>query len=312
MHGLITYILCNIHLSFLASQIEAGFSYAPEHPRTTFDNLLLSCRDDMTPRRFFAFDGSDSDYIAFLESKVIESSKIIEAYGGPATISYQHAVYDTTAVPPTSSRYSPRTESGDDEGYESSGLQIIEYVPPNTDAATPKIHYSKQDTRWQKDLDKLILNIPCLGLWDQERAAMALPSEVVLRMVVNRDGLSENPSPLCVQRLPYQAIIISALNEYCLFTKSAIRHAQIAKMVALFSELVFVSFCAVGLKTVDDAESVYAVMRNYISNAQTRHLDKLIRGAIWANNCISALHATDWGSRSLEVFLLGESCWISV
>ena len=77
--------------------------------------------------------------------------------------------------------------------------------------------------------------------------------------------------------------------------------------MACFHELVFMSFCAVALKTVDDADSVFEVMRSYSgSEAQEKHLIKLVRGAIWANRSIFALSKTSWGSAGSSAFLVGK------
>ena len=80
------------------------------------------------------------------------------------------------------------------------------------------------------------------------------------------------------------------------------------RKIAYFRELVFVSSCAVALRVYDDKDHVYDVMRDFRgSNAQSKHLSKLVCGAKWANRAMSLLSQNKWASRSWNVIFAGKS-----
>ncbi|KAE8377769.1 hypothetical protein BDV26DRAFT_292878 [Aspergillus bertholletiae] len=260
----------------------------------------------MTLRRQFGFRGSDVEYIAFLESKVLESSRIIESYVLSSKPNQSRGL-STTTVPRASLQKNSFSSSSEDEGYESGSLQIIEYtpnvpsLPPNQNAA------SSTKPRWLKELDEFLTQIPQLGSWDRGRLEYTVNNDIILKIIVSCEPLPSGYflglRPYSVQA-PNQRGILSVLQKYCKFTQNIQTQVKMCERVAQFLELVFVSLCAVALKAVEDVDPVYNIMRTYVSNAKRKHLDNLIRGATWANHCVSALYKTPWGYRGQEVFLI--------
>ena len=100
--------------------------------------------------------------------------------------------------------------------------------------------------------------------------------------------------------------IIPILQKYGEFTAKG---NSLDRKIAYFRELVFVSSCAVALKInedKDDKDKVYEVMRAFRgSDVQSKHLNKLVCGAKWANRAMSLLSQSEWAFRSWSVFFAG-------
>ncbi|PYH96195.1 hypothetical protein BO71DRAFT_482279 [Aspergillus ellipticus CBS 707.79] len=244
----------------------------------------------MALRDQFRFHGSDADYIAFLEKKLLESSYVIATYQRAPQPEQNHHITDTINH--------QQGQSHEDEGDESGNLQIIKYKPEHT-------NFSKQYTtpRWQKELDQFLTEIPHLKSWHFERKKFLMGNDTVLRIAVYNHSATCHLSPESAGP-PSSEGLIHTLLKYSTFTKNTFSQANTLGGLARFLELVFLSLCAVSMKIVRDPETVYNAMKNYISNANSLYLDKLICGAIWANSCISALLETPWGYRGQEIFLI--------
>lgn len=254
--------------------------------------------------RRFKFDGNDADYITFLEDTILESSRVIQTYKTFLSDRNGHSPHARERCPTLfQKRSSPFCQ--DDEGRETKRLKIIEYNPHSQGNSTTPAN-SEKEYRWQRELKQMLERIPSLDFWENERSNFPLVNETILKAAVNHEPFLMDLS-LNSKKFPHTRDVIVILRHYCSFTKGVISEANISQKTASFMELIFVSLCAVALKTVEDAQRVYGIMRLYVSDARQRHLDKLIRGAIWANQSISALSKTDWGTRAAEVFLIGKN-----
>jgi hypothetical protein len=96
---------------------------------------------------------------------------------------------------------------------------------------------------------------------------------------------------------------ISILSDYA---ASIVLIGKGNRQLACFREMIFVSLCAVALETFERKDSVYEAMRRVLgSDADSKQLLKLVRGAKWANSLISLLSETKWASRSWDILCVG-------
>jgi hypothetical protein len=75
-------------------------------------------------------------------------------------------------------------------------------------------------------------------------------------------------------------------------------------LVAKFHQLIFVSYCSVMLHVGNSKETVDWMLRTYVSDLKPESLKRLRLGSIWVNRCVSELLKNGWGFRSWELFLL--------
>jgi hypothetical protein len=96
---------------------------------------------------------------------------------------------------------------------------------------------------------------------------------------------------------------IHILSQYATFMVS---FGMLNQQIACFQNLVFVSLCAVALEHTEDKDAVHAIMRKVLgSDASSKQLVKLVRGAKWANSLVSLLSRTKWASRSWDILCVG-------
>jgi hypothetical protein len=96
----------------------------------------------------------------------------------------------------------------------------------------------------------------------------------------------------------------SILSEYALSIKA---HYAANRQASNTQELIFVSLCAVALRNTGRAEKdkIYETMREVLkSESGIPHLQRLIRGAKWANRAVSSL-TSSWKTRSWDILIFG-------
>lgn len=249
--------------------------------------------------RLYQFKGSDADYISFLERTLVETS-IYFCTNGVADPPSDPLPITTTASGVSADLLPARPALGNQKGETQPGLQIVQYDPSRVASrpcATP---------RWQQELDRLLVEIPDVDSWETRRAKVNLKdNRKVIRMLLNDCASSEDMS-LASGSESHSISILDSLRSYALFTKEKNTEATFSAKLSLFQELVFVSFCAVALKAGVSKDAILSALRLYISDSGEEHLMKIISGATWANQCISSLSNTAWGSKSSEIFFASE------
>jgi hypothetical protein len=98
--------------------------------------------------------------------------------------------------------------------------------------------------------------------------------------------------------------IFQGLNLYACKTKISRQVAASAAKLAQFQELVFVSMYNVFLHLGYSIISIYQAIYTCFGPRSSKSFDRLLRGAIWANKCISFLFDKGWQYLSTENFLL--------
>ena len=264
--------------------------------------------------RCFPFDGDDAAYIHFLERRVFELENLLccpphhrscaQNEKSPLTDRSSRADRPLVDREPTRSPY--RRECSDQVTTHSRDLQVIEFHP-NHPPIPPRKRTCRRGTklRWQSSLDNFLSKIPLLSKWGSGGQSPLEKRKIsaLVRGHAFPDEASEDP----LQSVPTEQDVLPILAKFGEFTTSTKPDGEFCRRLARFRELIFVSFCAVVLKTDINAAEVYEIMRNYSgSKAEDKHLQKLISGAKWANRTIFALSKTRWGSQSWEVFFVGK------
>ncbi|OQE66664.1 hypothetical protein PENNAL_c0182G09341 [Penicillium nalgiovense] len=200
----------------------------------------------------------------------------------------------------------------EDADNDRTGLKIIEYNPLSKDSkrAGPSLNQGGgQQLRVKSEFTSFLTDLPSLKDWtspiDEARRKIILRELVrdcrsAASTCISSNDQSEAQS--CTSAEPVN--IIPILHQYAHFTA---RDSSLDRKIAYFRELVFVSSCAVALRIHKEKDQVYEVMRAFRgSNAQSKHLSKLVCGAKWANRAISLLSQTKWASRSWSVIFAAE------
>lgn len=209
------------------------------------------------------------------------------------------------------------------------GLKIIEYNPlrqvpkrsqiqenqqawssPNENNHCRQSQRDGQRLRVKAEFNSFLEKLPSLKDWispvDEARRKIILRELVQDYTSAAPTRTTSNDTPKTLADSSAQPVdILPILHQYGQFTA---RNSSLDRKIAYFRELVFVSSCAVALTICDDKDQVYEVMRAVRgSNAQSKHLGKLVCGAKWANRAISLLSQTEWASRSWSVIFAGKS-----
>jgi hypothetical protein len=245
--------------------------------------------------RLFDFQGTDSDYIKFLESKLLEAK----------------------IIPSSSTHLNPRrSKSTLAPLKESSKFQFVICKPKLNQI--PRSPQPPTLPKWRKLLYDFIGSIP-VGeeKWKAARCDAGIytmkSNRQAIQLMLGRETESIFPSQ---NQLSAQAPIIQpADNEqlisrackYGKFISAFAGGGNFALRVAEYQKLIFTSYCIVLLKAGNTKETIYSMMREYINkNFDDKTLERYRSGALWVNQCIATLLRYGWGHRSWEIFLLRE------
>ena len=281
--------------------------------------------------RLIHFDGNDAAYIQFLEAQVFELKQALRSEA-PIRVprfssnrdldgdsNRQEAFRHTDDSNPidnapeirrnrTHSLLEARGDerhSAEDSSSECETLKVIEYDP--THNQTPTISEQERQkenlSRFASFLDDLPRSRTWLGSTPADERVLILRG---LLAGYSWD-LSCRASSLArkdISTLRSNSVEASIVWKYAtsITTKNTTnRQAACAK------DLIFVSLCAVALRNNEhaDKDTIYSSMRRVLrSDAQISQLQKLIRGARWANRAISLL-TSSWKARAWDILFSG-------
>ena len=294
--------------------------------------------------RQIPFEGDDPAYILFLEARVLQLEEslrqssqqftYIGTLSSPADFNGVHNQNEVFEKPHRRTRQiqiAPETQSPDGEtepapedydeqrylrpnGRNPDAFNIIEFNP--TVHPDPAITVRSPPSQSKVDLQKtqsrfisFIDGLPKSEIWENWVSALdEIQQKNFLEALVQKCA-SSAPSFASLGTTKELADVsskstdISILSQYASFMVS---FGILNQQLACFQNLVFVSLCAVALEKIEDRDGVYAVMRKVLgSDATSKHLVKLVRGAKWANSLVSLLSKTKWASRSWDVLCVG-------
>ncbi|KAJ5981592.1 hypothetical protein N7522_013537 [Penicillium canescens] len=294
--------------------------------------------------RRIPFEGDDAAYILFLEARILQledslgqpfrQSTYLGMSSSPADFNGVRNQVEVCERPHRHTRQiqiAPETQSpdGDTEpapedsdkqgrihkdGGNPDAFNIIEYNPTvhlesnrtgNCARDQSKKHQLKTLARFISFID----NLPESEIWKNWVSALdEIQRKEYLEALVQNCG-SGTPSFASLRtakelaEVPSKPTDISILSQYA---SCMVSFGMLNQQLACFQNLVFVSLCAVALENIEDKDGVHAVMRKVLgSDASSKQLVKLVRGAKWANSLVSLLSKTKWASRSWDILCVG-------
>ncbi|KAJ5117686.1 hypothetical protein N7448_011318 [Penicillium atrosanguineum] len=287
------------------------------------------------PGRQIEFDGDDAAYIRYLEALVLELRQALQsdtdarvatfsrspgAFDALATIpnvrptDYVTTIDNTSEVcasgnreePVIGSRVRGRLSVEAAKGHDQT-FHVIEYTP-----SKGRTSNAREKQKQYENLSKLASRLNTLSKSGIGFNGVCTRNE---RAIILR-GLVQGCSKVISSCLPPLVVPTALSTSTSGLTEASIlsNYAQSISTVrttnrqaACIQELIFVSMCAVALRNEEDAEkdNIYKNMREvFQSDAGLPQLQKLIRGAKWANSAVSLL-TPSWKTRSWDLLIFG-------
>jgi len=247
----------------------------------------------MTSRsRIGNFPGTDSEYIAYLESIVRQAIPTHALPSPPRSVERSEASNDC---------------DGDEAGPNS--IKFISYEPEpepyNDNSRSAK--RQRTQLRWMGEMDSMLDDLS-VSDWSSERKRVGLASSAeiltALDIVIGNKPRSELAVCNTVACYDTSNTVLQLLDTFGSATAALRVGKTFATQIYLFHELVFVSTCSVALNHGVDQDKVDEIMRKHISCTDGRNLDRLRSGALWVNRMMSILAADGLGYMAYEYFVI--------
>jgi hypothetical protein len=298
-------------------------------------------------QRQFAFEGSDNDYIAFLETRLsaalnqgtsrsftgsatslcsapatatqpIASTTLVatSADSQPTGDRNRCAVIRASCPPSTRSAGSPPLSTGHD-------LRILHYDPirdcnsdlPGSSLSTLPLfkQTSIVEVQGMKELRNFIDDLRGDSRWGNKKKELGLSRPEINKNTIKAlcgqpVNSSLRESNLYPNEYPKEpSPLIIRGCNYGAITKDTKLKGNLLLHIAKYQKLIFVSLCVVMIGVGTPTDTVDWIMRRYISDTSRSNLQRLRSGCKWVNRCMSKLLET-WGFLSWEAFFL---CWYS-
>lgn len=291
-------------------------------------------------RRIDDFNGSDAAYVEYLERQLQESRRSASELRAHLHKSFPcpldsptRSPANVTAIlsaslpenPPLSEPVSrPASTLGNVQGQlqghvlttpvQEKQLRFVEYDTTRNKA-------KNENPQWCGEMDTLLGSVPEACCWVIEREKVGIDStqnrSILAQLLPNGCGsksesqLLHQPSiPDCTS--PSSGLVdadtlVECAVAYGIATRGSQLQATLATKLALFQELIFVSFMVVLVAHGIPTKLINDAMK-YCCKAQSeKGLERIRRGGLWANRCIGTLDGmseSGWGLRSTEIFLL--------
>lgn len=248
----------------------------PINPRVSV--LILNMTSQ---KRIGNFLGTDSDYIAYLESIIHQAIPM-------------HAL----PSPPCSS---------DKAGPSSIGF--ISYEPElyNDNLRPRPAKRQRTQPRWKHEMDGMLHDLK-ISDWSSEREKVGLASSAEILTAFDI-LIATKPSmglAVCTTVACYDTsnAVLQLLETFGSATAALKVGKTFAKQIYLFHELIFVSTCSVALQHGANQDEVDEIMRRHISSTDGKNLDRLRSGALWANRMMNKLAADGFKHMAYEFFVI--------
>lgn len=252
-----------------------------------------------TAHRRFSFQGSDAQYIDFLEQRLLSLVETNVVHVQPDSHSTSHGRQPNTRRP--SLQNSEQTNE----------LSIISYNPKSATKNLTKL------PRSQKHIDNLLNTIPDATVWTQWRKDNGFHTAeqnryVILSLTstqaVELDRLSRLPSAIADIDIPERVgEWVRTSYAYASQNLTLEEKGKIAAKLSAFRQIILVSTCVVMLSVGISVRVVDSILRTCVKATEPRQLERYRHAACWVNKCIQHLSAEGWGHRSTEIFFLSQS-----
>ena len=250
-------------------------------------------------QRAFAFEGSDEDYIAFLETQLSAALKPSSAPAFPFPSSASVLGKDLKFLYFDPSANCDRGQPGVDD-------TVVPKLPPSQRICAGA-------SQGLKELRSFIAEVGNIGSWDKRRKDIGLLSSDTNRFAVQALRGQATPSNMCENDglrgyptifPPSKKELIRRGCEYGALAHEREIYGDLILHLAKYQQLVFVSLCTVMISDGTPKDVVNWMMRRYVSDTTPENLKRLRLGSLWVNRCIADLLERGWGFRSWEIFLL--------
>ncbi|SPB49721.1 unnamed protein product [Aspergillus niger] len=196
----------------------------------------------------------------------------------------------------------------DQENARGSTFKVIEYNPPCDETSRPKnrerggaqSQSAERQHQALSEFKRLICDLPRTETWKEWISVADPKREEFVRGLV--EGFAPPDVLSALPRKSPMSTELALLHEYGNSVKVSCATGRQWKN---FRELIFCSLCAVALRSTRSNDDVYEAMRNVFgSDAKTKSLEALVRGAKWVNRTISLLTNTEWALRGWDTAFL--------
>jgi len=260
------------------------------------------------------FKGTRSEYVSYLERQLTEARCLVSHLKSMPCPIEPPPSQGSPNLPSDNSPNSPESNVANtpQDGLASLGASDLlakgelKVIPYNVAKVKPR----KENPLWRQELRCFISNIPVASLWLTKREELQMSSENInqqaLMVLLSESGDFRLPgdmlSPLCPP--PDRDAILRSLSAYARKIKTSRPLAKSIVQLTRFLDVVFVSMCNVALQLGHPITVIHKKMAKGFASQHPNSLDRLLRGAIWANRCISMLFDNEWNHWSAETFLL--------
>lgn len=285
--------------------------------------------------RRIQFEGDDASYIRFLEGRVLElesairqslpqrarlqrivspvrhgvSSRFNSMCGADDNRTRQRISEPEGSAQDGGTRPAFASDGIDQENARGSTFKVIEYNPPCDETSRPKnrerggaqSQSAERQHQALSEFKRLICDLPRTETWKEWISVADPKREEFVRGLV--EGFAPPDVLSALPRKSPMSTELALLHEYGNSVKVSCATGRQWKN---FRELIFCSLCAVALRSTRSNDDVYEAMRNVFgSDAKTKSLEALVRGAKWVNRTISLLTNTEWALRGWDTAFLG-------
>ncbi|CAG8980093.1 hypothetical protein HYALB_00012559 [Hymenoscyphus albidus] len=245
-----------------------------------------------TEQRIDNFQGTLSEYVVYLETKVKQL---------------------TTVYSPPSSPQSDVCDEGIDNSDAGPSTRRIEFIPyePDTLPQSAK-RRRKSKPRWQKEMDNMLRDIPSAEDWSSKRRAVGLSSlpeilvafDAIIKNVIPSIEPTSTESDCVPARFGPADAALQITNSYANGVAAMEIGRNFTTNIVNFCTLVFVSLCHVLVYHGIEKRRIDIVMQACVSQSDPKNLDVLRRGSGWVNRMISTLVAGGLRHLGTEIFVL--------
>jgi hypothetical protein len=270
-------------------------------------------------KRRFNFQGSDQEYIAYLESLLLD---VRDAYRAPLSQPYQPSRPSPASPPspPFSPSLSP-TDVGDEvidnfkgDDVSTNSLKLVWYQPPKDEAP----HCSKRGAKrkrpepdWERVMDKMVSEIAAKD-WSSRRREVGLSTDTGIIAALDwiiygarsqGDTVATKTDPSVSLYRPSDAVL-HLMSAFATTTAALEVETTFTSQMFSFRVFVFVSLCCVAIHNGAKLEHINEIMRKCVSDSSEKNLTRLRKGALWVNRMMFELSEDGFGHSAYEVFVL--------
>lgn len=258
----------------------------------------------MMPPRLYQFDGTDNDYIKFLEDVVVKFKEHHSSCSvRPLDVLPQpYAVKPNAETTGCSQLSSIGKRKRSPEQY-----QIIHWDPPRSVTAEA----NTSGSRWKQDAQKLIRATPNAEDWTKavQKADLCgiIGTEQAASYLLDQ-GTALSPVSVTTTLQDRSLALLDRIRSYAISTSRRKASASTLVKLAAFQQFLLLSACVVlrATKTATDS-SVVEIVKICIGDRDKRYCRRVLDAVLYVNRLVDSLSAQGWGDRAAELVMLCES-----